>query len=346
MNAQAYEFVTNQRMLRGVGRLEKCGRRLSINQRFQQEPFVAIVIDPITDRRWRQIEHWRVSYLPKVVGFSGIAFDFLQALRRPSVCCLCRHSPTSASTCTSWKFFYRDESLKPFSRKYSHIFDHLETTENGQVKEKCAAFLDCYFQRVKIVDFPGLVDHLSAFQRYADRLLFVPFTDVGQYFCTTWKFCAPNALIYLAAAVSDFYKRQQKLPTHKIQSWNLEDGELQLKLSIVPKILKRLVDKMLETDESILIGMARAALEKYRNNEVIGNIMQQRKRHVTFVYPRSEDRAPEDIWLTEEAIDRGKEIEEQIVVKLFHQHAEFCAPCRHPSTPAATMINLINYRYH
>ncbi|KAL3079623.1 hypothetical protein niasHS_013905 [Heterodera schachtii] len=52
------------------------------------------------------------------------------------------------------------------------------------------------------------------------RLLFVPpFTDVSQYLheleiighCMHW--CGSNALIYLAAAVSDFYKRQQKLIT-------------------------------------------------------------------------------------------------------------------------------------
>ncbi|KAL3071100.1 hypothetical protein niasHS_015842 [Heterodera schachtii] len=221
-------------------------------------------------------------------------------------------------------FFYRDESLKPFSRKYSHIFEHLETTDDGHVK---------------VVGFPGLADDLADFKRYADHLLFVPFTDVGQYLhdleiighCL--HSCGPNALIYLAAAVSDFYIREEKLPTHKIQSRGLEDGELQLTLSIVPKILERLVDKVvpnayivsfkLETDESILIGKARDALEKYRHNAVIGNIMQQRKRHVTFVYPRSEDRAPEDIWLSEEAIDQGNEIEEQIVAKLFDQHAEF-----------------------
>ncbi|KAL3099836.1 hypothetical protein niasHT_022254 [Heterodera trifolii] len=34
--------------------------------------------------------------------------------------------------------------------------------------------------KLPIVGFPGLVDDLAVFQRYADRLLFVPFTDFGQ----------------------------------------------------------------------------------------------------------------------------------------------------------------------
>ncbi|KAI3413264.1 hypothetical protein GPALN_010762 [Globodera pallida] len=223
-------------------------------------------------------------------------------------------------------FFHRDESLKPFSRKYAHLFEHLEATNGGQVK---------------VTGFPGLADDLALYKRFADRLLFIPFTDVGQYLHDLEIIChclhryGPNVLIYLAAAVSDFYIREEQLSTHKIQSAAV-DGELQLKLSLVPKILERLVDKVvpdayiisfkLETDESILIDKARGALVKYGHNAVIGNVMQHRKRHVVFVYPQDTDgRAPDNIDLSDQAVASGQEIEAHIVAKLAEQHAEFVA---------------------
>ncbi|KAL3099837.1 hypothetical protein niasHT_022255 [Heterodera trifolii] len=64
------------------------------------------------------------------------------------------------------------------------------------------------------------------------RLLFVPpFTDVSQYLheleiighCMHW--CGSNALIYLAAAVSDFYKRQQKLFCAFTYIWRVDSDQ-------------------------------------------------------------------------------------------------------------------------
>uniref|UniRef100_A0A183BXN9 Uncharacterized protein n=1 Tax=Globodera pallida TaxID=36090 RepID=A0A183BXN9_GLOPA len=85
------------------------------------------------------------------------------------------------------QIFHRDESLKPFSRKYAHLFEHLEATNGGQVK---------------VTGFPGLADDLALYKRFADRLLFIPFTDVGQYLHDLEIIChclhryGPNVLIY------------------------------------------------------------------------------------------------------------------------------------------------------
>nr|CAD2192482.1 unnamed protein product [Meloidogyne enterolobii] len=146
-------------------------------------------------------------------------------------------------------FFHREESLKPYSRRYLHFFDHLDVTDEG---------------KVEIVNFPNLSRDVSTYKRNASRLLFIPFVELDQYLhdleviCTCLHKCGPKVLIYLAAAVSDFYVLEERLPTHKIQS---RDGELQLTLSLVPKLLERLVEKIvpsayivsfkLETDESI-----------------------------------------------------------------------------------------------
>ncbi|PAV76116.1 hypothetical protein WR25_14239 [Diploscapter pachys] len=99
-----------------------------------------------------------------------------------------------------------------------------------------------------------------------------------------------EAMLYLAAAVSDFYVQHEKMPTHKIQS---NEGNLNLTLSIVPKKLDSIVNEIcpkafvvsfkLETDESILIDKARGALVKYGHQLVIANLLETRKAKVTLV---------------------------------------------------------------
>ncbi|CAK5071140.1 unnamed protein product [Meloidogyne enterolobii] len=118
-------------------------------------------------------------------------------------------------------------------------------------------------------------------------------------------------------------------PTHKIQS---RDGELQLTLSLVPKLLERLVEKIvpsayivsfkLETDESILLKKAKDAIEKYGHNAVIGNLLQTRKKSVVFVYPNN--KPTETINIEQKDLEKGvEEIEEKIVGKLVQEHEEF-----------------------
>ncbi|CAM9856642.1 unnamed protein product, partial [Chrysoparadoxa australica] len=79
-----------------------------------------------------------------------------------------------------------------------------------------------------------------------------------------------HAMLYLAAAVSDFYIPSDQLSCHKIQS---EGGALTLQLEGVPKCLGMVrsvwcqdafcVSFKLETDESLLQSKARGAIEKY-----------------------------------------------------------------------------------
>ncbi|CAK5084216.1 unnamed protein product [Meloidogyne enterolobii] len=233
-------------------------------------------------------------------------------------------------------FFHREESLKPYSRRYLHFFDHLDVTDEG---------------KVEIVNFPNLSRDVSTYKRNASRLLFIPFVELDQYLhdleviCTCLHKCGPKVLIYLAAAVSDFYVLEERLvswelpkdhqenfyfqPTHKIQS---RDGELQLTLSLVPKLLERLVEKIvpsayivsfkLETDESILLKKAKDAIEKYGHNAVIGNLLQTRKKSVVFVYPNN--KPTETINIEQKDLEKGvEEIEEKIVGKLVQEHEEF-----------------------
>jgi len=134
---------------------------------------------------------------------------------------------------------------------------------------------------------------------------------------------------------------------------------LLIEMNQVPKILKPLVDEwtrdgfivsfkvrymntscvsslmrstslfiQLETDPTLLIPKARAALERYGHHLVIGNDLHRRKYEVVFVSRDHRGSASSDVsvnWLriSADAVDsRGhpKEIEEDIVAELTKRH--------------------------
>ena len=84
----------------------------------------------------------------------------------------------------------------------------------------------------------------------------------------------------------------------------------------------------LETDPTLLVPKARAALERYGHHLVIGNDLHRRKYEVVFVSRDHHGSAASDIsttWLriSADAVDsRGhaKEIEEDIVAELTKRH--------------------------
>ncbi|CAG9539102.1 unnamed protein product [Cercopithifilaria johnstoni] len=205
-------------------------------------------------------------------------------------------------------FFHRDNSLKPFRRKFCNLFDHLVVIQN----------------------MPGLVEALTLNSEFSDRLLMISFVDVSAYLTTLEMICLhlrclnSSLLIYLAAAVSDFYISEENLPEHKIHS---NQGGLRLSLNIVPKILQKLVRDIvpeafvvsfkLETDEAILVSKARQALQNYGHQLVIGNILDTRKERVIFV---SNEDKEETISLSDEQKAAGVEIEQSIIEKLCEMH--------------------------
>jgi len=211
-------------------------------------------------------------------------------------------------------FLHRQFSLLPYSRHYSHstncFLDFMSEGPQGQVlvseqyQEKMQSVLRKYNAAKK--------DNL---------LLLLPFTTITDYLWAlrevsmAMRELGPAALLYLAAAVSDFFVPKHRLSEHKIQSTNVDshgvddedrsknDGQgpqptskkLVIDLDPVPKLLKRLVDGWapngmiisfkLETDPSLLISKAQTALHRYSHHLVIGNLLSTRKWEVVFVAP-------------------------------------------------------------
>lgn len=135
----------------------------------------------------------------------------------------------------------------------------------------------------------------------SDSLLMVDFTTLSDYLHLLQASahhlgrCKERAMLYLAAAVSDFYIPETKMSPHKIQSSN---GPLQLSLQIVPKFLQPLVKSFvpralvvsfkLETDPNLLLVKSKKALETYNHQVVVGNILETRKKEVLIVTKDSE----------------------------------------------------------
>jgi len=164
-------------------------------------------------------------------------------------------------------------------------------------------------------------------------LLTLPFTTINDYLFVLrsvsqlMRPLGPNGLLYLAAAVSDFFVPPERMVEHKIQSTNAADTAEEMRkkenseevfdnfdsspaiprskrlivdLDPVPKFLKNLVDGWapegmivsfkLETDPEILVHKAKYSLERYQHHLVIGNLLSTRKWEVVFVSPGNKDK--------------------------------------------------------
>lgn len=249
-------------------------------------------------------------------------------------------------------FLHRQYSLLPYSRHYSHstncFLDFMdEAPPSGDSPNGPIVVRDEYQDKMR--------DVLRKY-RYAKQnnlLLLLSFTTVSEYMfelrslAKLMRPLGPNALFYLAAAVSDFFIPRSRMAEHKIQSSELPahmqdnavDSEeiytgeneteppknrkkLVINLDPVPKFLHRLVDGWapdgsmvvsfkLETDPSLLVYKARTALQRYSHHLVIGNLLTTRKWEVVFITPDP----PHERWIRVPKTRRSKSIsgaEEQV----------------------------------
>nr|CAG4648005.1 EOG090X085T [Moina brachiata]SVE93081.1 EOG090X085T [Moina brachiata] len=216
-------------------------------------------------------------------------------------------------------FLHRQKSLEPFSRHFGgHCFlsmlelsnDNVQVRENAKEKLlKLAGDYQKYQKNFVMISFNSLADYLWLLQAAAQEL----------------NILGPAALLYLAAAVSDFYIPLSEMPSHKIQS---SSGPLSISLQLVPKMLRPLVTLWapnafivsfkLETNGDLLESKAAEALKKYHHHVVIGNLLHTRKHHVLLI--DRDDTRPEHIVLSETESSEGIEIESKIVQNLKTRH--------------------------
>lgn len=222
-------------------------------------------------------------------------------------------------------FMYRLKSLEPFTRHFVgyKILDMLSVTEDTN---KCfVTVLPEYVEDVAKV----LKKYKESMQQ--GKLIHISFTSLAEYLwllriaCQALACLKDNALLYLAAAVSDFYIPFDKMSEHKISS----NGPPTISLQLVPKMLEPLVNLWvpeafvvsfkLETDENLLVSKARSALNRYKHNLVVANMLQTRKQQVIIVSNQNDY----VLSLTNEQLNKGEEIEKLIVADIILKHKNF-----------------------
>lgn len=119
-------------------------------------------------------------------------------------------------------FLYRQFSLLPYSRHYSHATDcFLDFLHEGP--EGSVVANEEYREKMLSV----LRKYQSAKEK--NLLLTIPFTTINDYLFVLRSIAqlmrplGPRGLLYLAAAVSDFFVPPERLVEHKIQSTNAAD---------------------------------------------------------------------------------------------------------------------------
>ncbi|XP_046752298.1 phosphopantothenate--cysteine ligase [Diprion similis] len=226
-------------------------------------------------------------------------------------------------------FMHRVKSLQPFSRhftgqKFLNMLELNETKDGTSIA-------------VASENVPRIADVLRKYKSALEngKLLELSFTTVYEYLWLLRSACqilAPlkeKCILYLAAAVSDFYIPPNEMSVHKIASTKPQTISLQL----VPKILAPLVSLWvpkafvvsfkLETNKDLLIDKAREALNKYKHKLVIANMLQNYRQKVTLVTQQSSN----VIELTTEQSNAGEEIEMYIVKNVVDKHEDFIADC-------------------
>ncbi|KAK1340073.1 LOW QUALITY PROTEIN: hypothetical protein QTO34_018637 [Cnephaeus nilssonii] len=162
---------------------------------------------------------------------------------------------------------------------------------------------------------PGFAAALRSYQEAAaaGTFLAIEFTTLADYLhllqaaAQALNPLGPSAMFYLAAAVSDFYITMKMVP--KMLSPLVKDW--------APKAF--IISFKLETNPSIIIDRARNALEIYRHQVVVANILESQRSFVVIITKDSETK----LLLSEEEIEKGMEIEEKIVDDLQSRHTAF-----------------------
>ncbi|KAM1331377.1 hypothetical protein ACFX13_044668 [Malus domestica] len=184
-------------------------------------------------------------------------------------------------------FLYRRGSCQPYctSLPDDPLLESFECTDDSNIKV-CQSYSEVV--RNAITKTHAAVT--------GGLLLKLPFTTIFEYLqmlqmiAFSIRSLGPHAILYLAAAVSDFYVPWKSMAEHKIQSGS---GPLDMRLVQVPKMLLVLrkdwaprafcISFKLETDSKILLEKADMALKKYKVHMVVANELSTRKEEVVVV---------------------------------------------------------------
>ncbi|KRX06219.1 DNA/pantothenate metabolism flavoprotein, C-terminal [Pseudocohnilembus persalinus] len=215
-------------------------------------------------------------------------------------------------------FLYRENTKRPFLQELNleDILNDFIVSNQGKIQDG-----QCLQNFIKVQ---------NNLNKYKNHLFEIPFTSLQEYLVYVDKVCElfeniDRSILYLAAAVSDFYIPKEYLAEHKIQSQQFKSGECSFKLEMfnTPKLLgyyknkaknSVLISFKLETDQEILKEKALKSIENYNVDLVVSNLLQKRRDEV-IIYKNNKESGKID----EIVIQRNPEnahIEELLIKKL------------------------------
>lgn len=230
-------------------------------------------------------------------------------------------------------FLHRTQTLEPYFRHFDKklVFDTLSECLLSEEDDDKLALEPMH----NLLD--DMKELLKSYRECKDRLLSIGFVELADYIHYLHQISmvmnqyAPKSILYLAAAVSDFYIPPSNLSTHKINSTE----PLKLTLQLVPKFLHPLVKYWvpdayvvsfkLETEPEMLIIKSRRALDCYGHKLVIANELKTRTERVLLV----DQNEVKEINLKDQ-IPPVKEIEFAIVDELVQRHNSFLVKSDEP----------------
>jgi len=198
-------------------------------------------------------------------------------------------------------FLTRKGSVGPFGRQVARLSSQWMDLEFMNYLEESPDSV-CNKIQINVSDSSLVLDVLREYHMTKRKglLMQVQFTTLVEYLFYLLELCSAlenakrKALIYLAAAVSDFYLPQKEMAVRKIQS---RAGPLMLTLWRTPKALGFLkcvcpkafwVSFKLETDHKLLERKARGAIAKYGMDCVVANMLQSYKEECSLIMKNTE----------------------------------------------------------
>jgi len=224
-------------------------------------------------------------------------------------------------------FLFRKTSLQPFVRHFTkhgaNMFDILLYNENSNTIEVIPELKETLTLAVK--------NYTKAMKE--NRLLKIPFFSVHEYLylfkavSQSLNVLKKNALIFAAAAVSDFFLPPNQMAEHKIQS---SGGGLDLHLEQVPKMLALvtgewcpeayMISFKLETDSTILVAKVKRSMQSGQHL-VIGNLLNSYKDSVTLFLKGKEE--TKTLTRTEEEKKFDSDLEKSLISEIVTLHTSY-----------------------
>ena len=253
-----------------------------------------------------------LNFFPEETGFENNQDDFVNPSGRDTRLCLYQKEKF-LSTLTQKTSIFINDSILSFNKYYPTIIDVKVPIRviGSKIEEQLKKITDFFSIdskeylliigdndnfRVKGRDNMSMIlngdNEIEGDSYILDYNDIETYLELYEYISKKLSIFGKRSVIFLAAAVSDFYIPKEKISENKIQS--NEEG-LMIQLFPIKKEIYKiktewnpnsfLISFKLETDKDILFQKANKAIIKTKSDLIVANLLQTRYKVVYFISP-------------------------------------------------------------